>query len=156
MQLVHERLHVGSEHDCTEASKGWAVVHACKSPCHQSAVGYRGSLTKSHPNYLILEKDRDLYMNLIDPPVPLFKLESFNHFLEFGTRHWSNGMNILIHCNKGESRAPSLALLMLAKRLRVIDAQSYTDARTQFVAAYPGYSPGLGISRFLEDHWGKL
>ena len=156
MNLVHERLYVGAEVDCRKAQEGWAVIHACKSPCHQTAVGYRGSLDKSHANYLILEKDRDLYMNLIDPPVPLFKLESFRHFLEFGSRHWSEGMNILIHCNKGESRAPSLALLLLAKRLGVIDAQSYDDARTQFVEAFHGYSPGQGICTFLQDHWGEL
>ena len=156
MKLVHERLYVGAEVDCRNAEEGWAIIHACKSPCHQTAVGYRGSLDKSHANYLILEKNRDLYMNIIDPPVPLFKLESFTHFLEFASRHWSDGMNILIHCNRGESRAPSLAVLLLSKRLGVLNAQSYDVARSQFVETYPGYSPGLGISAFLQGHWGEL
>lgn len=153
---MYERLHVGSESDCGRAADGWAVVHACKSPCHQSAVGYRKSLPKSHENYLILEKDRDLYMNLIDPPVPLFMLESFERFLDFASRHWRKDANLLIHCNKGESRAPSLALLLLAKRLGVIDAKSYDDARTQFTEVYPSYSPGQGIRTFLQAHWTEM
>lgn len=44
-------------------------------------VGYRGSLAASHPNYLVLQREHDLYLNIIDPPVPLFKAETFERFL---------------------------------------------------------------------------
>lgn len=59
------------------------MIHACKSPCHQQAVGYRGSLVVSHPNYLALQQEHDLYLDIIDPPVPLFKVETFERFLAF-------------------------------------------------------------------------
>lgn len=105
MKLVHDRVYVGTEVDCRQAEEGWAIIHACKSPCHQAAVGYKGNLVNSHPNYLILERDRDLYMNLIDPPVPLFMRESFDQYLRFAACHWQGGANLLIRCNKGESCA---------------------------------------------------
>lgn len=156
MQQVHERLYVGSELDCTAAEPGWRVVHACKSPCHQAAVGYRGSLPPSHPHYLILERDNDLFLNLIDPPVPLFKLETFAAFLRFAHESWLDGQNVLIHCNKGESRAPTLALLLMSKRLGVLPSDSYRAAATPFSQVYPAYSPGTGIQTFLDRNWDEI
>ena len=117
MQEVFERVWVGSDTSCRAGGGEWAVVHACKSPCHQRAVGYQGSLVSSHANYLVLNRGRDLYLNLIDPPKPLFMPASFIAFLGFADAEWTAGRKLLIHCNLGESRAPSLALLFLAKRL---------------------------------------
>ena len=53
MQEVHERVIVTNELSCTNGTDELVVVHACKSPCHQRIVGYRGSLPKTHPNYLL-------------------------------------------------------------------------------------------------------
>ena len=131
-------------------------MHACKSPCHQRAVGYRGNLSKDHPHYLVLETDTDLYMNLIDPPVPLFMPASFISFLSFARGHLDVGKNLLIHCNQGESRAPSLALLLLAKRFGQIQNDSYDGARADFEELFAGYRPGRGIQKYLSDQWGDL
>src|SRR5580765_1927169 len=49
---VHPRFWVGGIEDCGAASSDFAIVHACKAPCHQHAVGYRGSLSSDHPKYL--------------------------------------------------------------------------------------------------------
>jgi hypothetical protein len=49
---VYDRLFVGTERDCFHKRDGWAVVHACKHPCHVNAVGYSGSLSNTHTNYL--------------------------------------------------------------------------------------------------------
>ncbi len=51
-----------------EYGTDWAIIHACKSPCHQGAVGYIGNLDRTHPNYLVLESGSDLFLNMIDPP----------------------------------------------------------------------------------------
>lgn len=156
MQEIHERLFVGSEGDCFRSRSGWAVVHACKSPCHQQAVGYRGSLPSDHPNYLVLEDQQNLFLNIIDPPIPLFKHETFASFLTFSEEHWNKGENLLIHCNLGESRAPTLALLFMAKRLNALPASSYPEAKQQFAVIFPSYSPGQGIQTFLIQHWNEI
>ena len=90
---------------CRSGDNEWAIVHACKSPCHQNAVGYSGSLKNTHPNYLVLEKETDLFLNMIDPPIPLFMLPLFTSFLRFADNNWRAGKKLLIHCNQGESRA---------------------------------------------------
>jgi hypothetical protein len=59
------------------------MVHACKSPCHRRAVGYQGSLPPEHPHDLMRWHDYDLYLNLIDPPTPLFQVPSSTHCESF-------------------------------------------------------------------------
>jgi len=153
MQQVYDRLFVGDLSDCSTTRVGWAVIHACKSPCHQFAVGYRGSLTADHPNYLVLERGDDLFLNMIDPPFPLFKMESFTEFLRFAHERWKRQITLLIHCNQGESRAPALALLLMSKRLGVLSPVSYNEAAQEFSDMYPAYRPGHGIRTFLMEHW---
>ena len=46
MQEVYERVFVTDATSCLSGSDGVAVVHACKSPCHQRAVGYTGKIPK--------------------------------------------------------------------------------------------------------------
>ena len=150
---IRDGLFVGSERDCRTGNDQWAVVHACKSPCHQTAVGYSGSLPKSHPNYLVLEEGTDLYLNLVDPPIPLFMPESFESFFRFARKQLDAGRNILIHCNQGESRAPSLALLILAKLTGEISDDSYDAARFDFESLFSDYRPGRGIQQYLREHW---
>lgn len=153
---VYPRLQVGSESDCRSSSGGHAVVHACKSPCHQRFVGYRKSLPKDDPHYLVWRQGFDLVLNLIDPPVPLFQAESFRVFLEFASEAWDSGKTLLIHCNQGESRAPSLALLFMAKRLKELPSETYQAAAAQFRSLYPRYSPGEGIRQYLSQHWESI
>lgn len=153
MHEVYSRVWVANDQACRRGDDSWAVVHACKSPCHQRAVGYQGSLPSSHANYLALRSGQNLYLNLIDPPRPLFMPGSFETFLEFAKQEWFAGRKLLIHCNQGESRAPSLALLFLAKCVHVIDKSSYQAARLEFEKLYPSYKPGLGIQAYLAKSW---
>jgi predicted protein tyrosine phosphatase len=95
-------------------------------------------------------------MNLIDPPRPLFMQESFDRYLRFAIRHRQDGASLLIHCNKGESRAPSLALLLLTKHVGLIKGDSFDDAKKHFTKIYPEYLPGIGIQTFLRENWAKF
>lgn len=153
MIQVAERLFVGNDRDC-RPDPNRLTVHACKT-CHQRGVGYQGSLPKEHPNYLAMERPGELFLNLIDPPVPMFQTESFRIFLDYARRHYDDGDPVLIHCNQGESRAPSLALLFMAKALRTIPDDSYAAARRAFERLYP-YKPGKGIETFLTDKWDTI
>jgi hypothetical protein len=153
---VFDRLRIGDLSCCRPGDEHTAVVHACKSPCHQRAVGYSGSLAASHPDYLWQLQPGNLFLNLIDPPRPLFKIESFHAFLRFAAHSYDAGAALLIHCNQGESRAPSLALLFLACHLRAIPRDSFAAAAGAFTRLYPAYAPGQGIRQFLTQHWQTL
>ena len=153
--IISERLSFGGQSSCKPHKPGQAVVHACKEPCHRSAVGYdTKSLASTHPLYLAHRQGQDLYLNLIDPPVPLFKRESFEIALGFMHEAYKAG-SVHIHCNQGQSRAPSLALLLMAKRLGTLPNASYAEARAAFERMHP-YMPGDGIARFLAENWHQL
>jgi hypothetical protein len=153
---VHPNLYIGSLSHCFHDNRNdWAVVHACKSPCHQRAVGYRGSLHRNHPQYLVFERGNHLFLNIIDPPQPLFMPPLFIESLNFIEKHIPN-KKVLIHCNLGCSRAPSIALLFLAKRAKAISSTNYRDAVADFVKIFPYYQPQSGIVIYLERNWENL
>ncbi len=156
MKKIVDRLYVGEDFECFNNRGGWVTVHACKSPCHQSAVGYRGNLHSTHPHYLFFEEENNLYLNLVDPPIPLFKIESFQAFLKFTQNKYKQNKSIFIHCNRGESRAPSLALLFLAKILNKISNESYESSLKDFIKLCSFYNPGKGIRTFLKNNWNSL
>jgi hypothetical protein len=153
---VYPNLFIGTESECCFThSEEWAIIHACKSPCHQRAVGYRGNLPSTHPNYLVYEVRNHLFLNMIDPPAPLFKPPLFLASLDFIEKHISE-RKVLIHCNLGLSRAPSIALLYLAKRAKAINGESYVEAAKDFVQIFPLYKPSRGIALYLSINWSKF
>ncbi len=153
---VYPNLYVGTDSDCFFDSRDdWVVVHACKYPCHQKAVGYHGNFSPTHPNYLVLERGSHLFLNMIDPNTPLFKPALFDSALSFIDRYLPT-RKVLIHYNKGNSRAPSLALLYLAKHARVINSENYATATKDFRTKFPGYQPGRGIQIYLTEHWTQI
>ena len=159
MIKLHENLFVGDGNDCFYEDKpDWVVVHACKHPCHQRAVGYSGNLNRLHPNYLILSKENHLYLNMVDMSMPLsheFTLPIISTTLDFIEKNIGS-KKVLIHCNLGRSRSPALALLFLAKRKNVISNKGYQNAKEDFVKIFPSYQPGKGIESYLIDYWDEL
>ena len=153
MRQVHPLVFVGDDADCRIASSRLAVVHACKFPCHQRAIHPRGV---TEDNWLVFETGFDLYLNIIDPESPLFVPETFHRFLDFAQRQHDTGRRLLVHCNRGESRSPSLAMLFLAKRLVAISNESHEAASTEFARLYPAYSPNSGIRQYLTEHWSEF
>jgi hypothetical protein len=153
MRKVYDRLYTGRQPDCFEGAARWAVVHACREPCFLRARRRTRSADESSRS---IEEGQNLYLDLTDGPAGQFSTDPFEAFLAFAFRHWEGGAGLLIHCNLGISRAPSLALLFLAKRLDALPGFSYGAASSAFCNLMPGYSPGEGIRSFLREQWSRL
>lgn len=125
------------------------IVHACKYPCFVDAVGFPRPGSR---NYLHCTLGGDLFLNLIDPMEPLFKEESFYHFLDFMTR--VDGAETLIHCNSGMSRSPALAMFYLEARSSI--RRAFDDACNDYKRRDPKAHLSRGISLFLREHWEEL
>ena len=150
---VYPSLFIGALRECFFTQRDdWAVIHACKSPCHQRALNYKGNLHKNHPSYLVYENGNHLFLNMIDPSEPLFMPPLFVEPLDFIEKHISK-RKVLIHCNLGLSRSPSIALLYLAKRAKAINGERYRKATQDFVKLFPSYQPAGGIALYLNIHW---
>lgn len=149
---ITKNIYVSSIDGCVRGSSGLTVVHACKHPCYVDSSSILPAFT-----YLNLynSDQYDLYMNIVDSSLPNFNLELIMRFLEFGTEVIVNGRELLIHCNEGKSRAPALAMLLMA-RLGLISPESYGSAFCEFIVMCPFYRPGSGIRLFLSRNWSKL
>ena len=158
MKEVYPNLFIGVEQDCRLTPlNGWAIVHACKHPCHSNAVGYKASLNLSHPHYLVMEKEQNLFLNITDIAQELSPkytnpiMMTAMHFID---KHFAD-KKILIHCNQALSRSPSIALLYLARKGYIAN-NSYSNALSNFRQLYPSYRPGKGIALYLNNNWNEL
>jgi hypothetical protein len=155
---VHPKIFVGNQGDYdwnVARLPDWAVVHACKEPYHRQALGYtsRGA-PKNHLEYLVARRGTRLILNMVDTDNPFFfDIGMINHALDFIAEMESAGRSVLIHCNQGESRGPSIALLYLAARARVLPTGSHAEAEQAFQPIYPAYAPNYGIREHLRINW---
>jgi hypothetical protein len=153
---VFPNLHVGSEQDeqRIRGAPGWFVVHACKEPYHRQALGYSGrAASKDHPEYLIARRPGRLILNLVDVDnVNYIGAEIVDAALT--AIHENIGSErILIHCNQGASRSPTIALLYLAQHADTFSGLTLDAALAAFRALYPHYNPARGMADYVRINW---
>lgn len=169
MVEVHPNLFVGAAPDLLHATgpdgdvkEGWYVISAAKDPWHREALGYttRGA-PKDHPEYLVAARPYRLILNLIDPDDPKYiPDEIVDGTLQVIDVELASGAKVLLHCNQGMSRAPSLALLWLHSRPPLDAGESqpwgaldFDEAVEEFRKLYPMFNPSSGWSAYLKEHW---
>lgn len=153
---IYKNLLIGNDFDCASSYNKCAIIHACKT-CHQKALRYTKSLPNTHPNYLIYETENNLFLNLVDMPqefLPRFTDPIMISSLQFIDKNIKD-KKVLIHCNQGASRSPSIALLWMAVNNH-IDNSSYLVAKRDFINLYNNYQPGNGIELYLQNNWERL
>lgn len=155
---VNKDIFVGTDNDCVfNPPEGLAIIHACKYPCHSKAVRYKGSLPKTHPNYLILERGNHLFLNMVDMDQELSPIYT-NPIMKAAIQFIDEKIltnKIFIHCNQGQSRSPSIALVYLANK-GIINNTSFNGAFQDFIKLYKIYLPGKGIGMYLNRNWQTL
>lgn len=155
---VQSQFFVGSQRDYETVVKheqGWRVVHACKEPYHRDALGYSGrAASKNHPEYLIARRDNRLILNLIDADDPKYIPRGLiDASVEFIHESLDANFKVLVHCNQGLSRAPSIAFLFIAAKSDRFIALDLQSALKEFRMIYPPYSPATGMSGFIASHY---
>ena len=153
---VFPNLHVGSEHDeqSLRGQAGWFFIHACKEPYHSRALGYSpGRSAPKGAEYFYARREGRLILNLIDAPNPNFiPAEIIDVAIE--TIHANiNKTKILLHCNQGQSRSPSIALLYLLKYTNILGQKDMAAAIAAFRAIYPPYAPARGMAEYTRLNW---
>jgi len=159
MKKIIENLYIGSDFDCRLAiANSYAIVHACKHPCHRRGVGYKGNLKPTHPYYLIKRSGSNLYLNMVDMEKKM--LARYTHPIMKAALQFIDGnineKKVLVHCNQGLSRSPSIILLYLACK-KIITNESYQKAKSEFIQKYYSrYNPNQGIRLYLNSNWHEL
>lgn len=158
MVEVAPKLHIGNAADFESMVRyqdGWSIVHACKEPYHRQLLGYVGrGAPKDHPDYLFAVRGNRLFLNLVDADDPAYiPKQIVDTSLQFIDQALKIGNRVLVHCNQGESRSPSLGLLYLAVYTTLLPKTSLRDAETEFIKLYSGYNPKAGMRGFLSIYW---
>src|ERR1700690_2743837 len=154
---IYPNLFIGKADDYEIQVKGqsdWLVVRACKEPYHRQELGYtsRGA-PKNHPEYLIARRENRLILNLIDANDPNYiPKEIIDAALEFIQKGLAESHKVLVHCNLGESRSPSIGLLYLAIYTDKLPRE-FASAELSFRLIYPPYNPSAGMRGFLVKNW---
>lgn len=156
---IYDNIFVGSEQDyySIQNQNHWATLHCCKNPFHCDFVGYRGNLPSNHPNYALKRIDNEMALNLVDMDrfsanYLEFNKAMFEEAFNFLDEYRENKYNLLIHCNQGESRGPSLGMLYAA-RLGAYDFADFDSTERQFRSAYPNYHPKTNIYLTVKNLW---
>lgn len=155
---VHPGLFIGSQADYEQRvrhERDWCVVHACKDPYHREALGYSGrAAAKTHPEYLVARRGARLILNLVDAADPAYiPREIMDAALAFIAESLRGERRVLVHCNQGHSRAPSIGLLFLAAHTERFVTCDFAAAEVEFRGIYPAYQPAAGVQGFLRRHW---
>lgn len=143
-RVSHNLFVADIEGHTIKSGKDTAILHACKYPCYDS-VSNNDVSTRSL-DYLFIEQGNNMYLNIIDSGKPLFYKDTFDFSLLFIEKH-INEREVIIHCNKGQSRSPSIAMLYLFRDLK------YREAQNRMYDIYPYYNPSLGIDEYLGNNW---
>lgn len=155
-------LHVGNgdSYDVVKSKNSWFVVSAAKEPWHREAVGYTGrGAPKEHPEYLAAFRPRHMIMNLVDPAdAKWIPRELINAAVEEIATALDDGFEVLVHCNQGESRAPSIVLLYLLTDSNhngeFVSCENGDEVIDLFRSNYYGdYNPSEGFTQFIRDNW---
>lgn len=160
INVQNTNLYIGAKDDLARInSADWAVVHATQT-IHYSIFGWdrrQNRPSKEHPNYIVFEDENRLSLNWVDGEARLYEWSGpkvFNQVLDFVAKKISS-KKVLIHCDQGQSRSPTLGLLFLSKRLRIIPIDSFQNAKKDFLKIYPYYQPS-GIAEYVEANWDKF
>jgi hypothetical protein len=155
---VLENLFVGSQEDelTVRGLSGWYVIHACKEPYHRQALGYTGrGAPKNHPEYLVAVREGRLILNLVDVDnVAYIPAEIIDAAL-LAIHQNINSSKVLVHCNQGVSRSPTIALLYMAKFTDRFVSMNSEAATREFQRIYPAYAPAGGIAEYIRLNWGR-
>jgi hypothetical protein len=157
---IMQNIYVGSEQDYYDIpdTNSWAVLHCCKDPFHRQFVGnYRGNLPPGHPDYPYKIRGNEMALNLVDMDFFSagyldFNRRMFEAAFAFLDSYRAKECKILIHCNQGESRGPTLGMLY-ASRLGAFGYADFTTTVAAFRKIYPFYNPKKNIYETVMHLW---
>jgi len=159
---IYPKIFTGNDNDALEVlsmpEDDWYILHTAKEPYHRAFLQYVGrGAPKDHPEYLVARRGNRMALNMVDAKSPEFfsreMIEAGLNFLEEG---YKAGKKLLIHCNQGESRGPSVAMLFIYKRIIDPETETFTpfgNAEEKMKCSYPAYNPGEGIRGHLMKFW---
>lgn len=159
MENIIPRLYVGGDTDYMKVKDkhNWSVLRCCKEGDggHRDTLGYTGQAAPKGASYLSVDQRGRRALNFIDPHDPNFiPMEMIVRGLEFIDKRLASGDNVLVACNAGHSRGPTMAMLYLRSIGEL--AGNFIQSERIYRTLYHEYDPGIGMRTFARAHWDEL
>lgn len=154
------KLYIGDDNAFTktEGKTGWSWVRCCKEGPggHRALLGYKTLAAPHDSHYQYVIKGNILAINILDLDDPHFMPDDgVNHALEFIDKKLKSGDNVLVACNAGVSRGPSIALLYLESIGEFLDSR-FRIAEKMLKSFYSKYNPGIGMEAYTKTKFAEL
>lgn len=136
-----------------------AKLFCAKDPYHKQIVGYTGNLEHNHPEYLCAERTEEKIMalNMIDAPdAKYFSYRMVLYGINFIARNLNDGNSVIVVCNHGKSRSPSMCLLYLMAHGDIDLDDSIETVFEKYKQIAPEWEPNKGIKDFCINFWKML
>lgn len=151
MKEIVKGLWVGNDADYEKVKDKpeWFVVRAAKEGPggHRDQLGYTTLPAPKGPNYLFVKKPHLLALNIVDHDSPdYFPDKMIDEALHQISNALGRGDKVLVCCNHGHSRGPSISLLWLALNGKL----PFEGTFRKFKQLYPDYEPNSGIKQYLK------
>jgi hypothetical protein len=159
MEEIYTNIYVGDDLDYEKIKDkpDWAAARMCKygPGGHQQTLGYTTLAAPKGKNYLSVEKDDHIAINIIDMEDPnMIPFECITKALDYIKKKMDEGKKVLIACNSGHSRGPTTGLMFL----RAIGDMPYHFVKSEQIyrTLYPKFDPGMGMRQVARSHWAEL
>lgn len=151
-------LFVGDDSDDPKAKeKGYAILRCCKDGPygHRAMLGYKTLAAPKDDHYYFVKKGDEMALNLIDADdpgyIPKPAIEAGLDFIDTQIR---KGNKVLVHCNHGHSRGPTMAMMYMRKVGQV--SNRFGQAMKEFHSLYNKFNPNRGMLTYMRTHWDSL
>jgi Dual specificity phosphatase, catalytic domain len=163
--MVHPGLFVGNGQDIYKFAG--SLLHCARDPWYTNAI-QRVRHPEKFPDYGIVISGteqmlglvarlsyNEMALNMVDAASPMYFCdEMVDAGLNFITDRMAEGDPVLVHCQLGISRSPSVAMLWLYEHGFLDD--DFDVAVIQFKRLYPDWTPGHGIWTYLKNRIQKV
>lgn len=133
----------------------WFLLCA-KNPFHKDIVGYDRNCPKDHKEYLYAYRPMQhlMALNMIDAPTPNFFADKMiDEGLSFIGDSLCNGNDVIVVCNQGESRSPTMCLMFMMAMKQFPYNNSWGQVAKKFLEIAPEWMPNAGISEYARMFW---
>ena len=158
MEKVYDGLWVGADEDSANAkSRGYARLAVCKEgpDGHRQMCDYSTPGATHNGEYLFAKRGTWAAMNCIDVEHPeMIPTAMIIQGLKFIHAQLKAGRKILVHCNAGRSRGPSMVLMYLHAIGEL--PQGIERAHKIFKTIYPKFDPQRGMRMKMKELWDQL
>jgi hypothetical protein len=160
MQRIYQGVYVGDDTDYVRSQyrEDFSFLRCCKygPGGHQQTLDYHTPAAPEGDEHFVVKRERLMALNMLDLDDPNFvDPEMIKAGLDFVREQLLSEQKVLIACNQGVSRGPTMGLMFL-KYIGDLPNISWLRSVYLYHHMYRGYDASQGIAQFARSHWSAL